>query len=71
MDDKFTEIDYVSEFGQLAKLPMKDIIEMVFFPVVNEACRVLDEGIAVKAADLDISAVMGMGFPPYRFVASN
>ncbi|RDX72333.1 hypothetical protein CR513_48204 [Mucuna pruriens] len=39
---------------------------MIFFPVVNEACRVLDEGIAVKAADLDISAVMGMGFPPYR-----
>lgn len=41
---------------------------MIFFPVVNEACRVLAEGIAVKAADLDISAVMGMGFPPYRFV---
>ncbi|KAF7837805.1 Glyoxysomal fatty acid beta-oxidation multifunctional protein MFP-a [Senna tora] len=51
---------------KLAKLPVKDIIEMIFFPVVNEACRVLDEGIAVKAADLDISAVMGMGFPPYR-----
>ena len=42
---------------------------MIFFPVVNEACRVLDEGIAVKAADLDISAVMGMGFPAYRFAS--
>lgn len=41
---------------------------MIFFPVVNEACRVLGEGIAVKAADLDIASVMGMGFPPYRFV---
>lgn len=41
---------------------------MIFFPVVNEACRVLAEGIAVKAADLDIASVMGMGFPPYRFV---
>ncbi|MFS7926728.1 putative isomerase, Enoyl-CoA hydratase, 3-hydroxyacyl-CoA dehydrogenase [Helianthus anomalus] len=40
---------------------------MVFFPVVNEACRVYAEGIAVKAADLDIAGVMGMGFPPYRF----
>ncbi|MFS7926729.1 putative isomerase, Enoyl-CoA hydratase, 3-hydroxyacyl-CoA dehydrogenase [Helianthus anomalus] len=39
---------------------------MVFFPVVNEACRVYAEGIAVKAADLDITGVMGMGFPPYR-----
>lgn len=26
----------------------------------------LDEGITVKAADLDISAVMGMGFDRYR-----
>lgn len=43
-------------------------MEMIFFPVVNEACRVLAEGIVVKAADLDVSAVMGMGFPPYRFV---
>ncbi|KAF5944693.1 hypothetical protein HYC85_018770 [Camellia sinensis] len=48
------------------KLSDKDIVEMVFFPVVNEACRVLAEGIAVKASDLDIAAVMGMGFPPYR-----
>ena len=50
------------------KLPEKDIVEMIFFPVVNEACRVLAEGIAVKAADLDIAAVYGMGFPPYRLV---
>ncbi|RWW00070.1 hypothetical protein GW17_00036984, partial [Ensete ventricosum] len=49
----------------LMKLPDKDIVEMVFFPVVNEACRVLDEGIAVKASDLDIASIMGMGFPPY------
>ena len=42
-------------------------MEMIFFPVVNEACRVFAEGIAVKAADLDIASVMGMGFPPYRF----
>ncbi|OAY56031.1 glyoxysomal fatty acid beta-oxidation multifunctional protein MFP-a [Manihot esculenta] len=51
---------------KLAKLPEKDIVEMIFFPVVNEACRVFAEGIAVKAADLDIASVMGMGFPFYR-----
>ncbi|KAL4565778.1 hypothetical protein LXL04_029884 [Taraxacum kok-saghyz] len=51
---------------QLEKISEKDIIEMIFFPVVNEACRVYAEGIAVKAADLDIAGVMGMGFPPYR-----
>lgn len=56
---------------QLMKLADKDIVEMVFLPVVNEACRVLDEGIAVKASDLDIASVMGMGFPPYRYCSLN
>ncbi|KAG7026314.1 hypothetical protein SDJN02_12815, partial [Cucurbita argyrosperma subsp. argyrosperma] len=56
----------VSVDPKLAKLSDKDIVEMIFFPVVNEACRVLAEGIAVKAADLDIAGVMGMGFPSYR-----
>lgn len=55
-------------FPQLTSLSEKDIVEMIFFPVVNEACRVLAEGIAVKASDLDVASVMGMGFPPYRYV---
>ena len=53
-------------FPQLMKLSDKDIVEMIFFPVVNEACRVLDEGIALKASDLDVASIMGMGFPSYR-----
>ncbi|KAJ4841285.1 hypothetical protein Tsubulata_009570 [Turnera subulata] len=51
---------------KLEKLSEKEIVEMILFPVVNEACRVFAEGIVVKAADLDIASVMGMGFPPYR-----
>lgn len=51
---------------QLLKLQEKDIVEMIFFPVVNEACRVLAEGIAYKAADLDVASIKGMGFPAYR-----
>ncbi|THG03548.1 hypothetical protein TEA_012206 [Camellia sinensis var. sinensis] len=68
---KAREISGVNVDPKLMKLSDKDIVEMVFFPVVNEACRVLAEGIAVKASDLDIAAVMGMGFPPYRFVVSS
>lgn len=64
--EKAREMSGVSIDPKLEKLSDKDIIEMVFFPVVNEACRVYAEGIAVKAADLDIASVMGMGFPPYR-----
>nr|ALN97002.1 multifunctional protein 2 [Populus tomentosa] len=64
--EKARSISGVAVDPKLAKLPEKDIVEMIFFPVVNEACRVLAEGIAVKAADLDIASLMGMGFPPYR-----
>ncbi|KAL9232954.1 hypothetical protein vseg_008007 [Gypsophila vaccaria] len=64
--EKARELSGASVDPKLANLTEKDIVEMVFFPVVNEACRVLAEGIVVKAADLDIAAIMGMGFPPYR-----
>lgn len=64
--EKAREMSGVTIDPKMAKLSDKDIIEMIFFPVVNEACRVLAEGIAVKSSDLDISAIMGMGFPPYR-----
>ncbi|KAJ0034472.1 hypothetical protein Pint_24488 [Pistacia integerrima] len=75
-----TELDQILNWGirftrsvssvaiepKFSKLSEKDIVEMIFFSVVNEACQVFAEGIAVKAADLDVAAVMGMGFPPYR-----
>ncbi|KAM3323923.1 glyoxysomal fatty acid beta-oxidation multifunctional protein MFP-a isoform X3 [Capsicum chacoense] len=64
--EKAREISGVSINPQLAKLSDKDIVEMILFPLVNEACRLLAECIVVKAADLDIASVMGMGFPPYR-----
>jgi enoyl-CoA hydratase/3-hydroxyacyl-CoA dehydrogenase len=48
------------------KLTDNDIVEIILFPVVNEACRVLDEGISLKASDIDVASVMGMGFPSYR-----
>ncbi|WZZ09823.1 hypothetical protein YC2023_095744 [Brassica napus] len=44
----------------------KEIVEMILFPVVNEACRVLDEGVVIRASDLDVASVLGMSFPSYR-----
>ncbi|XP_066323404.1 peroxisomal fatty acid beta-oxidation multifunctional protein-like [Miscanthus floridulus] len=44
----------------------KSDLEMIFFPVVNEACRVMDENVVIRASDLDIASVLGMGFPKYR-----
>ncbi|KAL9339269.1 hypothetical protein Peur_068284 [Populus x canadensis] len=52
--------------GKPINITDKEIVEMVLFPVVNEACRVLDEGIVVRASDLDTASVLGMSFPSYR-----
>ncbi|KAI4364451.1 hypothetical protein MLD38_020541 [Melastoma candidum] len=64
--EKARNVSSISIDSKLTSLPEKDILEMIFFPVVNEACRVLAEGIVAKAADLDVASIMGMGFPPYR-----
>ncbi|RWR94189.1 Crotonase superfamily [Cinnamomum micranthum f. kanehirae] len=64
--EKSRSIASVTPDPQLMKLADKDIVEMLFFPVVNESCRILDEGIALKASDLNIASVMGRGFPRYR-----
>jgi 3-hydroxyacyl-CoA dehydrogenase len=34
--------------------------------MVNEAARLLQEGIARTAADVDLAMIMGTGFPPFR-----
>ncbi|KAL0905830.1 hypothetical protein M5K25_024269 [Dendrobium thyrsiflorum] len=44
----------------------QEIVEMIFFPVVNEACRVMAEQIVVRASDVDIASILGMGFPKHR-----
>lgn len=55
-------------FLQPISVTDQEIVEMILFPVVNEACRVLDEGIVVRASDLDVASVLGMSFPSYRLV---
>lgn len=53
--------------AQLTKLTEGDVAEMILLPVLNEACRIIAEGISYNASDLDVASVLGMGFPAYRF----
>jgi 3-hydroxyacyl-CoA dehydrogenase / enoyl-CoA hydratase / 3-hydroxybutyryl-CoA epimerase len=34
--------------------------------MINEAARVLDDGIVPRASDVDLAMIMGTGFPPFR-----
>ncbi|XVF49170.1 hypothetical protein PTKIN_Ptkin03bG0247000 [Pterospermum kingtungense] len=52
--------------GKPISVTDEEIIEMLFFPAINEACRVMDEGVVARASDLDVASVLGMSFPSYR-----
>lgn len=48
------------------KFSAQEIVERLVFPMINEGARILDEGIATRASDIDLIWVYGYGFPVYR-----
>jgi 3-hydroxyacyl-CoA dehydrogenase len=44
----------------------EEIVERTVYALVNEGARILAEGIALRAVDIDIVYVHGYGFPTYR-----
>ena len=43
-----------------------EILHRLLFASVNEACRILEEGKAYRAGDVDVMWLHGFGFPRYR-----
>ena len=43
-----------------------EILRRILFSSVNEACKILEEGKALRASDIDIMWLYGFGFPRYR-----
>jgi 3-hydroxyacyl-CoA dehydrogenase len=43
-----------------------EILERCLYPLLNEGLRILDEGIAQRASDVDVVWCAGYGFPRYR-----
>jgi 3-hydroxyacyl-CoA dehydrogenase len=43
-----------------------EILERMNFPMVNEGARILQEGIATHAGDIDVVWLYGYGWPVYR-----
>ena len=45
---------------------VEDIMERYMASMVNEACEVLREAVALKPSDIDVTFVYGYGFPRFR-----
>jgi 3-hydroxyacyl-CoA dehydrogenase len=48
------------------KIDDQEILERVLLPMVNEGARILEEGIAYRAVDIDVIFVNGFGWPAFR-----
>jgi 3-hydroxyacyl-CoA dehydrogenase len=59
--------DYRKEIGVSPRaLSAGEIVERCIFALANEGARILEEGIALRAVDIDMVYLTGYGFPVYR-----
>ncbi len=58
----------VSEEKGIARREISDeeILKRCLYPLVNIGAQILDEGMALRASDIDIIYINGYGFPAYR-----
>ncbi|MET0988218.1 MAG: 3-hydroxyacyl-CoA dehydrogenase NAD-binding domain-containing protein [Steroidobacteraceae bacterium] len=48
------------------KLSDEEILERSIYPMINEGAKILEEGKAIRASDIDMIWVNGYGWPVYR-----
>lgn len=46
-------------------LPTEEIVARLLYPVVNEGAKVLEEGVAIRASDIDVACILGYNWPVY------
>ena len=61
----------VRQWAEEAKIPQRqisreEIVDRCLYALVNEGARILEEGYALRAGDIDIIYINGYGFPAHR-----
>ena len=61
-------IEKTAQEGGIARRHISDeeIIERCIYIMINEGAKILEEGYALRAADIDVIYLTGYGFPAYR-----
>ncbi|MGD0299402.1 MAG: 3-hydroxyacyl-CoA dehydrogenase NAD-binding domain-containing protein [Bryobacteraceae bacterium] len=56
-----------AEIGRTPRqIRAEEIVERTIYALVNEGARILEDGYALRAVDIDIIYINGYGFPAYR-----
>jgi 3-hydroxyacyl-CoA dehydrogenase len=63
--------ELIRKWTSEAKIPQRqiaveEIVDRCIYALVNEGARILEEGFALRAVDIDIIYLNGYGFPAYR-----
>jgi 3-hydroxyacyl-CoA dehydrogenase len=61
----------IEDFRSRSNQPKKDftdedVIAATVYPMINEGAKILDEGMAQRASDVDVVWIYGYGWPVYR-----
>src|ERR1700722_1842155 len=48
------------------KVSDEEIVERALYSLINEGARILEEGVAARASDIDVVYLTGYGFPDFR-----
>ena len=64
-------IDVMAEVAAYHKVEpyradIEEILARQIYPIINEGAKVLDEGIALRASDIDMACIKGYNWPIYR-----
>jgi 3-hydroxyacyl-CoA dehydrogenase len=60
-------VDHSKEHGIVRRqISEQEILERCLYSMINEAARILEEGVAARAVDIDMVWLHGYGFPRYR-----
>tara|TARA_B100001123_G_scaffold432686_1_gene556132 strand:+ start:1 stop:1566 length:1566 start_codon:yes stop_codon:yes gene_type:complete len=63
--------ELIKKFGEERQIQMRDIskeeiLERCLYPMINEGFKILEEGMAIRASDIDIIWTNGYGWPVYE-----
>lgn len=59
--------DFAAKSGVNARpIDDEEILERTIFPMINEGAKILEEGKAIRASDIDTVWITGYGWPVYR-----
>ena len=63
--------EIIKKFGEERQAQMRDIskeeiLQRCLYPMINEGFKILEEGMAIRASDIDIVWTNGYGWPVYE-----